>query len=229
MQKLRLEFNSVDGPTTRRELLLGFSEETSDDYDYGYEAINVDGNDDDLNLILDNQLMTIQAYSSITEDKIVPLVLTTSGAYNYTIKLTEEENIANDQEIYLRDNLTGEYFDLKSYEPYEFSSDAGEFTDRLEIVFHQQENETLSQIDQDLKALNLYYAIGRKKIVVLNPTNEELKSIEVINMVGQSVQRINMFEGSYNEYEVTNLNTGTYIIKLTTATNTSITKKIIVK
>ena len=229
MQKFRLEFNSVDGPSTRRELLLGFSDETSDEYDYGYDAINVDGNDDDLNLVLDGQAMTMQAYGSITVDKTVPLVLTNSGAYNYTVKLTEEENIPSDQEIYLRDNLTGEYFNLKSYEPYEFSSEAGEFTDRLEIVFQQQESETLSQIDQTLEDLNMYYALGRKKIVVLNPTNEELKSIEIINMVGQSVQRINMFEGSYNEYSVPNLNTGTYVVKLTTATNSGITKKIIVK
>ena len=33
MQKIRLEFNSVSGPETRRELLLGFSDYTTDDFD----------------------------------------------------------------------------------------------------------------------------------------------------------------------------------------------------
>ncbi len=88
MQKLRLEFNAVDGQATRRELLLGFSEYTTDDFDYGYDAFNTEDNHDDLNLLLDTQKTTIQAYSMITTDKVIPMVLKTSGNHNYTIKLT---------------------------------------------------------------------------------------------------------------------------------------------
>lgn len=229
MQKIRIEFNSVDGPATKRELLLGFSEDTSDDYDYGYDAKNVDTHDDDLNLVLNDEDMIIQAYSSITNDKVVPLTLRTSGPYNYTIHLTETENIEDDQSLFLRDNLTETYYDLRSDQPYEFLSEAGEFTERFEIVF-QEQSESLSQIDQDLEDFNFYYSMGRKKIVVLNPNNEKIKDIDVINLLGQSAYRIrNIFEGTYTEYDVQNLSTGTYIIKLTTATNASITKKIIVK
>ena len=229
MQKLRLEFNSVDGPDTRRELLLGFSEETSDAFDYGYDAKNVEVYEDDLNLELEGQLMTIQAYGAIEEDKVVPLILKTSGVYNYTIKLTEIENIPEDQELFIKDNLTNEYYDLRSEQPFEFSSEEGEFNDRLEIVF-QQQSETLSQIDQDIEGINIYYSFGRRKIVVLNPNNEEIKNIEVVNLLGQTVQNIkNIFEGTYNEYNVQNLSTGTYIIKLTTVTNAVMIKKVIVK
>ncbi|MFS4484255.1 LamG-like jellyroll fold domain-containing protein, partial [Hyunsoonleella sp. 2307UL5-6] len=38
MQRIRLEFSSVTGPDTKRELLLGFSPQTTDSYDYGYDA-----------------------------------------------------------------------------------------------------------------------------------------------------------------------------------------------
>ncbi|WP_412559740.1 LamG-like jellyroll fold domain-containing protein [Winogradskyella sp. MIT101101] len=230
MQKIRLEFNSVDGPATRRELLLGFSEDTSDDYDYGYDSKNVEEYSDDLNLALEDELMTMQAYGPITEDKAVPLVLKTSGSYNYTIKVSEMENIPEAQELYIKDNLTGEYFDLRNEEqPFEFSSEEGEFNDRLEIVFQQQQSETLSQIEENIEDINLYYAMGRKKIVVLNPTNEDLKSMEIINMLGQSVARIGTFEGSYNEYGLPQLSAGTYIVNLTTATGASMTRKFIVK
>lgn len=230
MQKIRLEFNSVDGPATRRELLLGFSEDTSDDYDYGYDSKNVEEYSDDLNLALEDELMTMQAYGPITEDKVVPLVLKTSGSYNYTIKVSEMENIPEAQELYIKDNLTGEYFDLRNEEqPFEFSSEEGEFNDRLEIVFQQQQSETLSQIEENIEDINLYYAMGRKKIVVLNPTSEDLKSMEIINMLGQSVARIGTFEGSYNEYGLPQLSAGTYIVNLTTATGASMTRKFIVK
>jgi hypothetical protein len=229
MQRLRLEFNSVDGPATKRELLLGFSTETSDAFDYGYEAKNVEVYNDDLNLVLDQELMTIQAYGPITEDKAVPLALKTSGSYNYTIQLTEMDNIAEDQELYIRDNKTGIYYDLRSELPFEFSSSSGEFTDRLEVVFKEQRSESLSQIDETIERINLYYASGRNKIVVMNPNNEVLKGIDIINILGQTTQSIrNIFDGTYNEYDVDNLNTGTYIIKLTTATNAMLTKKIII-
>jgi hypothetical protein len=39
----------------------------------------------------------------------------------------------------------------------------------------------------------------------------------------------NLWDGTYGEYELNNLSTGTYIIKLYTENNKAITKKIIVK
>ncbi|WP_299112588.1 LamG-like jellyroll fold domain-containing protein [uncultured Winogradskyella sp.] len=228
MQKLRLEFNSVDGPSTRRELLLGFSEITSDEFDYGYDAKNVEIYDDDLNLILEDKLMTIQAYSVITEDKVVPLSLKASGAYNYTIKLTETENIPEDQDMFIKDNLTGEYYNLRSEQPFEFSSEAGEFTNRFEVVF-QEQSQSLSINDPTIENLKFYYAMGRNKIVILNPNNIEVRTVELYNIVGQSVYKTQGYEGAYNEYEVGDLSTGTYIIKLNTLENGQLTKKIIIK
>lgn len=228
MQKIRLEFNSVDGPQTRRELLLGFSDFTSDEYDYGYDAKNTGMNDDDLNLLMNSDYCTIQAYESITDDKVVPLALQASGTYSYTIKLTQLENISDDQDIYLKDNLTNTYHNLRDNGPYEFLSEAGGFNDRLEIVF-QNESETLSVEDTDFDGIKCYYAMNRNKIVVMNPNNEDIKRIEVINMLGQSVYSTVGYEGSYNEYDLQGFTSGTYIINLTTATNTTLTKKIIVK
>ncbi|MFP4844785.1 LamG-like jellyroll fold domain-containing protein [Winogradskyella sp. PE311] len=228
MQKLRIELNSVNGPSTKRELLLGFSEDTSDDYDYGYDSKNAALNVNDIGLILEDKAMIIQAYGPIEASKIVPMVLKSSGNYNYTLQITETENIDEDQDIYIKDNLTGTYFDLRSEQPYEFTSNTGEFNNRLEIVF-QQESETLSQIDQNLETINFYYASNRNKIVVLNPKNQNIKTIEVINMLGQTVYQIqNVFEGSYIEYDIKNLNTGTYIIRLILDSNSQQTKKIII-
>ena len=68
-------------------------------------AKNTDINHDDLNLLLDGEHMTIQSYAAITNDKVVPLALKTSGNNSYSIKLTEIDNIAEDQEIYLKDNV----------------------------------------------------------------------------------------------------------------------------
>ena len=85
----------------------------------------------------------------------------------------------------------------------------------------------MSQIDQTIEDLNIYYASGRHKIVILNPNNEKVKAIDVINMLGQSVYSIQqIFEGTYNEYDMQRLSVGTYIIKVVMSDNRQLTKKV---
>jgi hypothetical protein len=227
MQKIRLEFNAVDGPATKRELLLGFSDFTTDDYDYGYDAKNIDENGDDLNLVLDGQNMMIQAYSRITTDKSVALNFKASGSYNYKIKLTQLENIELDQEIYLKDNLTGYYFDLRTDQHYEFSSEEGEFANRFEIVFQEQQ-ESLSIDDSDYQ-FNLIYFQNETKKLFVKGLQADAEQVMVINMLGQTVQDFTQVKTQTleNGLQISNLATGTYVVYLKTNSIVK-TKKIII-
>ncbi|NNK40537.1 MAG: T9SS type A sorting domain-containing protein, partial [Winogradskyella sp.] len=225
-QKIRLELNSVNGPATRRELLLGFSDATTDAYDYGYEALNTESGANDLNLALDGDNYTMQAYSPITEDKEIPLNFKSSGDYFYEIKITETENVPEDQDIYIRDTYTESTFKLSDLEAYEFSATAGEFNDRFQIVF--RESVTLSVVDQEIEALNYYYSNTRDKLVVMNPKGVEIKSIQIFNILGQSVyNNQNLHQQSYNEYPITDLSTGTYVVNMNTESGV-LNKKIII-
>jgi hypothetical protein len=226
MQKIRLEFNAVDGPATKRELLLGFSDFTTDDYDYGYDAKNIDENGDDLNLVLDDQNMMIQAYSAITAEKSVPLNFKASGSYNYRIELTQLENIELDQEIYLKDNLTGVYFDLTTDQHYEFSSEIGTFNNRFEIIF--EAGEALSTEDQDYQYNLIYFNNDTNKLFVKG-LQTDVKNVQIINMLGQTVQEFNQVQAQTlnNGLEISNLTTGAYVIYLKTDSIFK-TKKIII-
>ncbi len=228
MQKFHLEFSNIDGPETSRELQLSFSDFTSDDYDSHYDTKNLAVANDDLNLILNGELMTMQAYGPITEDKTVPLVLQASGNYSYTIELTFTENMES-QDIHLKDNLLGTYFDLKNDGTYEFSSLAGTFSNRFDIVFKTQ-SVALSQTDYIIEGLNVYYAFNTNKLVILNPKSKVISNIEVYDILGKSVYRnkLNNEENS-SEVELNNLIAGIYIVRLVTAENGVLTKKIIVK
>ncbi len=228
MQTIRIEFNSVDGPQANRELQLSFSDYTSDDYDVDYDTKNLEVSNDDLNLSLNGEPMLMQAYGPITEDKEVPLILQTSGSYTYTIQLTDTENMGG-QDVHLKDNLLGTYFDLRSGERYEFSSEAGNFPNRFQIVFKQQ-SVTLSQTNYELEGLDVYYALNRNKLVVLNSKNKKIRSIELYNIFGQSVySNASINEESYSEIQLRNLSPGTYIIKLVTSENGVLTKKILAR
>ena len=208
MQKIRLEFNSVDGPSARRELLLAFSNYTTDDFDYGYEAENSGEGNDDMSLVLEDQLMLIQAYGEITDDKIVSLSIRTSGAYNYEIKITDLVNFDDDQDVYLKDNLTGVIFDLRNDQGYQFSSEIGTFNTRFEIVFEQ--GEALSAEDQDYQYNLTYFNSDTNKLFVKG-LQTDVKKVMIINMLGQTIQE-------FTDVDFQDLNTGLQLSKLTTGT-----------
>lgn len=227
MQRMYIEFNSADGPETRRVLQLTFSENTSDDFDIDYDIKNTNVRDYDLNLSLSGEPMIEQAYGPITEDKAVPLLFQTAGSYSFTIRLTATDNM-EEQDLHIKDNLYGTYFDLKSGEAYQFYSEEGYYANRFEIVFKQQ-SETLSQIDHELEGLDVRYLLNSKKLIIANPNNKEVKSIELYNILGQAVykNRMNETENS-REFQLNNLSAGTYIVRLVTSENGILTKKITV-
>ncbi|MCA0152208.1 T9SS type A sorting domain-containing protein [Winogradskyella sp. 2Y89] len=57
-----------------------------------------------------------------------------------------------------------------------------------------------------------------------------MAQISVTNILGQRVyQNGNAYPGSYTEYDLQGLTTGTYIVQLVTEDNIKLTKKFIVK
>ncbi|WP_452227343.1 LamG-like jellyroll fold domain-containing protein [Lacinutrix cladophorae] len=229
LQKLRLEFQALDGQATRRELLLGFSTFTTDGYDYGYEAINTDDNHDDLNLMLDGEYMTIQSYAAITNEKVVPLALKTTGNNSYTIQLTQIENLDEDQEVYLKDNLTGTYFDLRQELAYTFTSEAGVFNERFEIVFQQEERLSIEEVT----ALNntVIYYNNTTGLLYAKGLQNTASNVSLTNMLGQNVYRkTNVSNQSLeNGMSINKLATGIYIVSIKTKENKAIDKKIVIE
>ena len=227
-KKIRLEFNSVSGPDTKRELLLGFSHLTSDAYDYGYDSECDESNNNDLNLNFNGQNMNMQAYGALTVDKVVPLNFKSSGSNSFEIKISNIENIEEDQEVYLRDHLTGEYFNLKSGEAYGFSSEQGKFNERFEIVFQSQQ-QSLSVEEANHEANFVYYLNKERKIYV-KKLNASVTKMSLISMSGQTVMELQDIPDTVlnNGIDIPNVSTGGYIACFRTDSNQVLTKKIIV-
>jgi hypothetical protein len=228
MQRMRLEFNSVTGPETRHELLLGFSTQTTDAFDYGYDAINTETRNNDLNLDLEGKNMNIQAYGSITTDKVVPLNFKSSGDNSFEIRITEMDNLDESQEIYLRDNLTGTYFDLTQDTAYSFSSAQGIFNDRFEIVF-QSEQQSLST-EESMVTENYIYYQNTTNTLFVKKLNSVVSKLSLINMRGQTVLELLdvSTEQLQNGLQFNNIATGAYVVCMRTEANEVLTKKVIV-
>lgn len=222
--KFRIGFNSIN--TIHRQLLLTIDETTTMGYDWAFDAKTYDDQMDDLFWMIDNDKYTIQGSNEAEPDTVYPLGIKTSDDGLNTITIDSLENVPDDIEIYIHDLLDDTYHNLREGD-FQFFLAAGEYLDRFELTFSTEDS--LSVEEQELQSIDVYYDNEVQSIVVFNPNFVEIKSIELYNILGQNIIDIeNISELDYSEYEVKNLSTGTYIIKMDTLSGL-LSKKVMVK
>ncbi len=198
-----------------------------DGYDYGYDARTIDPQEDDLNSYIDGEKMIIQTFAPITNDKVVDLVFNSTGTYDYTLEIIEMENIAENQEIYLRDNLTGTYFDLRSGS-YSFSSEiSAEDTERFDIVFQSADTLDTEEFTNDN---TIVFVNNTEDMLYVKGLTSQAKQLNMTNMLGQNIMTFRNVNNQTleNGLDVSNLSSGVYVIRVQTDSNQTIDKKIII-
>ncbi|MBD8084117.1 putative Ig domain-containing protein [Chryseobacterium caseinilyticum] len=132
----------------------------------------------------DNEKVVIQGRSAFTVSDIVPLASKHSTTANFTIALTRKEGIFdNGQVIYLHDKVLGTYTNLHNTS-YNFTANAGEVTDRFEVVYQLG---TLSTSEAQKGEFEIYrdgndfYARNSKII----------DKIEIFDASGRKIQEMN--------------------------------------
>ncbi|NNL83385.1 MAG: T9SS type A sorting domain-containing protein, partial [Winogradskyella sp.] len=225
--KIRIGFNSVN--TFRRQLLLTIDPITSVDVDWGHDAKLNESQKDDMYWMINGDEYVIQASDFLDSGAIYPLGIKTENDGINTITLDHVFNVDNNIKIYVHDKLLDTYTNLLT-EDYEIFLNAGEYNDRFEIIFARTGNYTLLDTDENsIEQIDIMYSNDLEKIILINPNGIQIENIVLYNMLGQAIQTINtVSENGYSEYEVNNLSTGTYIIKLNTASG-SVSKKVIAK
>ena len=221
--KYRIVFNSVN--TIRRQLLLTIDENTSTSVDWAYDGKLNDSQIDDMFWLIDNQEYIIQASNDTSA--VYPFgIKTTSDGLN-SISIDDLENVPSDVNIYIHDSELNIYHDLRQ-STYEIFLVAGDYRNRFAITFSTN-SDSLSIDENTRDSLTLLYSNEIDKIVLVNPNKINVKTMTLYNTVGQQVSTFNNITNSgHSEYNVKNLSSGAYIVKLITANNFVLTKKIVV-
>ncbi len=176
--------------------------------------------------LLNGQQCVIQGLAPITPDKEIDLVLHASGEFTYTLISTEISNFPEDQDLFLRDNLTGEHINLRDKDGYDFTSKAGSFMDRFQVIF---QDPTLSNEDFTEDKTVIYVNQNEGKLYVRD-LFEKVSQLSLINMLGQtaiSYSKINN-QTLENGINISDLSPGVYIVHIETYNNLSRDKKVII-
>ncbi|MDU8886380.1 choice-of-anchor D domain-containing protein [Yeosuana sp. MJ-SS3] len=223
-QKIRLMLDSPKG--YHRQLLVGVDENTSNDFDLGYDAALIEDNKEDMYWQFNNAKFIIQAVNNFDEQQVLPLGIKTNIEGLSTLKIDTLENIDDGIQIFIHDKELGLYHDLRASN-YEVYLTTGEHHDRFEVTFSKPSS--LGIDDLEINNLQTYFSNEKKSIIVHNPMLENVKSLEMINMLGQTVFRFNNeITENYTELKTNPLSVGSYIIKVETTEGT-ISKKVLVQ
>ncbi len=223
-EKISLIYDSPKG--YHRQLLVGADINTTDNHDIGFDAPLVDENVEDMYWTFNSNKYVIQGVSNFDIDRILPLGVKVEQEGNATIRIDYLENISENIIIYLHDKDLDVYHNLKDSD-YQVYLTIGEYLDRFEISFDIMG--LLDNPEEEFTEIDTHYSNSIKSIIVINPSNKNINSVEIINILGQSVFSQNSVSNdSYTKFYVNNISPGVYLINIKTEKETII-KKVIVE
>ncbi|WP_207556408.1 T9SS sorting signal type C domain-containing protein [Flavobacterium frigidimaris] len=224
IEKHRIWLSMTNSGGAFKQLLVGYIEGASNEYDNKFDGLTFDGNKyiDFYSVINDNKL-TIQGRALPFNDiDFVKLGYKSTIDGYFKIAISKTDGSMNMQPIYLEDKLTGIIHDLREGN-YTFKTAAGTFTDRFVLRYT---NKSLGFDDVENTESKVLIAV-KNKVIKVNSTIETLAKVYIFDVAGKLIyEKSNIGE---NELQIVNLQSSNQVllIKVALENGSLTTSKII--
>ncbi|MFL1013475.1 hypothetical protein [Flavisericum labens] len=201
IQRVRIDFTMPDGYV--RHLLLAFTKDNSasDNYDYGYDAINRDAYPYDLNWMIGDLRCTTQGVGAFDDSKQYPLNMFMSKDGQVEIALEELENFDTPIDLFIYDSQLNTYTQINDSN-YADTIEAGDYLDRFYLVFKDNSADSsiafksLSNEEVSLTDANIGYLNNTKELYVETNDKFTISTIHIYSLSGQEVFSLNHVNSS---------------------------------
>jgi len=214
-----------------RQLLLGFmNEKATNSYDMGYDAQSIDTQPYDMYFVSEGRNLTIQGVGYFNVDDSYPVAVKCQMEGNVRFTLDQTENLNDNQHVYIFDNLTQTYHDIRN-ENYEVTLPAGTTTGRFSLRFKDPLAVLATNgFDLDENILVVYTNENNAIRIKNNVPAATVETVMLFNIIGQPINSWNVKNEIQTKINipVANLSVGTYIIKVHT-TKGDLTKKVVIR
>ena len=228
-QRIWLGFNSPNG--FHRQVLAAFLAGATDGIDRGYDGKMIDVLPNDAYFVQENKPYSIVAYGEFNIDREIPMTIVVdqnNGGGIQKIMIDRIENIGSEIPIYIKDNLTNTYFDLRNG-VFEISLTPGTYESRFSLTFRSQVLAVEDDLEVIKDGINIYMDNSTSEIQIKNRGTAVINKTILYNSLGQA---INSWKHKDLQAEINlpvqNLSTGMYIVQIDTDKG-SISKKIVIK
>lgn len=212
VQRVRIDLETPLGYT--RQLLLGFTPDNAatDDFDYGYDAANVDNFPDDFNWMINDDRYIIQGVGAFDEIKKYPIGFFLSNSGNINISLNALENFDTVIDVYIYDKQNDSYHQLNDA-LFNMTIPSGEYTDRFYIAFLEP---NLSINENHIDDIHISYSKNAKELTIASNNFTVIKSLKIYNINSQAVLGVKFHENSSSKVSLTDYYLGINIISIET-------------
>lgn len=224
--KIRLSLNTTC--TYKRQILVTVDDNATPQIDFGYDGELNETHEDDMYWVIDNKKFLIQGINIIKASTILPIGLHTDVNGISTFKIEELTNVPNDLDIFIYDAVTGTYNDIKNNPGFSINLPAGSYMDRFELRFSN--GNSLSTEDYLAQTgIQFYFTNNNESIIINNPKLQPIKSVSLINMLGQEIIYFDAIETQdYTTLKTSNISSGNYILNINTNIG-KIAKKVLIE
>ena len=223
-EKSRIWLNLSKGTTPVNQMMVAYMTEASSGIDPTIDGRYINDNATALNSFIENEEFVIQGRSLPFENTdIVPLAFKAAGSGNYTIELDHVDGLfLGNQDIFLNDKLTNKVLDIKK-SPYTFSSAAGTFNSRFEIVYT---NSGALGTETPEFSENTILVFKQNKALNINSGKTIMKSVRLYTMDGRLIfdqKNVNTTALSLKDFGA---HEQVLFVQITSTENKVITKKV---
>ena len=225
-KKIRLGFNSNN--QYHRQVLLGFmNEKATSGMDYGYDALLLDDFPNDMYFLVGEKKLVIQGVGFFDVDACLPIGVKTNVEGEVSFILDAIENFDAEQAIYIYDNQTNTYHNLRT-EMFKVVLPIGINNTRFSLRF---KDKTLKVAQNSLTdAFQIFYIQNGNSLEIKNNSIDlTVEKVTLYTILGQSISswKVENQEQENIKIPIKNVSSGIYITKLKTSVG-EISKKVIV-
>ncbi|SHL76794.1 DUF7507 domain-containing protein [Flavobacterium chilense] len=224
LEKNRIWLNMTNTEGAFKQLLVGYVEGATNNYENKFDGISLDGNPYlDFYSIVNTDKFAIQGRAlPFADTDLVALGYRTTIDGDFTISIDEVDGKMNNQAIYIEDKTTGIIHDLKQSN-YTFKTTTGTFTDRLVLRYT---NKTLGTGGFENIEDGILVSVKNKVLNVIS-SKENIKEITLYDISGKQLYSKNKVGST--ELKIQNISSGNQVllVKITLNNEFTTTKKII--
>ena len=221
MSRIWLDITSSEGAF--KQTAITYSDEATLGLDYGWDgkALVTDGSVA-LYSVIEGVDLGIQARPQFNSNDVVPLAYKVPVPGNYTISLDHFDGVFQQgQDVYLKDNVAEQTINLKATD-YTFTTEAGQFTNRFEIIY------TIQALEVNDFAITPNDVVVYQKdgLITIDGSAVDLKDIAVYDMRGRLIY--SKPDINTNTITITDLNVQQQVVLLhITTAKGLVTKKVV--
>jgi hypothetical protein len=207
------------------QMMLAYMTDATTGIDAAIDGRYINDNPIALNSLIENEEFVIQGKGlPFSDTDFVPLAFKTNISGNYSIAIDQVDGLfANNQNIFLNDQLTGRVTDLKK-SIYSFSSAVGTFNDRFSLTYKSNGSLGIEIPSFDAGTILIF---NQKGVLHINSGTTEMKTIRLFDIRGRLLleqKEVNAKSTSIKDFGGAHQ---TLIVQITSDQNKVVTKKIV--